>query len=101
MLRWLAATAAIAAALPACDHESEYAAAANALIRSDKCEEHARCNGIVLVVCYVPEGPSYYFDEDTVEVISACGGACVFETDEAQREVCATLCPPPAWTCEP
>lgn len=64
-----------------------------------ECEEKARCAGMVYVDCQAStDGPAYYFDEDTVEVIARCGGYCFLPE---HLEMCRATCPPPAWTCSP
>ncbi|RJQ37345.1 hypothetical protein C4552_01100 [Candidatus Parcubacteria bacterium] len=51
------------------------------------------CNGIVAINCHAEmDGPFYYVDEATGDIISTCGGECLFGTCEGQ-------CPPAAWTC--
>jgi hypothetical protein len=65
-----------------------------------ECEEVDDCNGIVLVDCRsAVDGPTYYFDEDTVEIISVCGGACWLPHPDPDRPEICRACPPPAWTC--
>lgn len=62
-----------------------------------ECSQVKECNGLVYVDCQVQtDGPGYYFDADTEAVISTCGGACQLREYQAQ---CATMCPPPQWTC--
>lgn len=55
------------------------------------------CHGILYVTCQ-PEadGPAYYVDFPTGDVISTCGGACRLLEHKDQ---CNSLCPPPEWTC--
>jgi hypothetical protein len=60
----------------------------------DDCEEIATCNGLVEIDCHsAVDGPRYYYDSDSGQVVSECGGAC----HDAE---CAAVCPPPQWTCE-
>jgi hypothetical protein len=95
MRAWLLVSG--AALLGACGNP--YVDAAEERSRGGHCEETGRCHGIVQVDCGAAvDGPLYYFDEDSVEVISVCGGAC-FTNDPVQLELCRTMCPPPAWTC--
>ncbi len=58
------------------------------------------CKDIVFVDCgSAVDGPSYYLNKNTGELISTCGGACWGATGEGRR-VCETLCPPPEWDCQ-
>ena len=51
------------------------------------------CNGIVAINCQAEvDGPFYYVDGRTGDIISTCGGECLFGS-------CEGMCPPPAWTC--
>lgn len=61
------------------------------------CKAIERCEGVLHVSCR-PEvdGPSYYVDFPTGDVISTCGGACRLP----DRDECNSLCPPPEWTCD-
>ncbi len=43
--------------------------------------------------------PNYYFNIETKQLISSCGGAC-WHPRGKQREICKTLCPPPKWECK-
>jgi hypothetical protein len=95
-MRWL-----VVLALAACEHGSgnPYVADAESMTGSGRCTEQQRCNGIVLVDCGAAvDGPAYYYDEDTVEVIGRCGGFC-FTPDPVEQERCRRECPPPGWTC--
>lgn len=57
------------------------------------------CGNLGMLDCGAAvDGPLYYFDANSLEIISTCGGAC-FAPDAQQLEVCRTLCPPPEWTC--
>lgn len=59
----------------------------------------SRCNNISLARCSVClDTPSYYFKNDTMQVISSCEGAC-WHPRGRQERVCKTLCPPPEWGC--
>jgi len=63
------------------------------------CDEEIDCENLVFVDCGGDvDGPTYYFNRDTGDLISTCGGACLLPQGD-QVEVCRTLCPPPAWTC--
>ena len=56
------------------------------------CEVERTCNGIIGVDCNSDvDGPYYYIDEKTGQIISKCGGYC---------EVGCTNCPPKEWSCE-
>ena len=44
------------------------------------------------------DGPLYYFDKATKDIISTCGGACMM-VDGPNAQMCQTQCPPPEWTC--
>ena len=63
---------------------------------SPGCELRAVCGHLVYVDCgSSTDGPSYYFDSDTDELVAKCGGFCwmPMEPDEC------VACPPPGWTC--
>lgn len=54
-------------------------------------------NGIVSFDCGAAvDGPHYYHDLATGDLVSTCGGACM-DPDDAQQTVCTMLCPPPAF----
>ena len=91
-VRWLALLA-----LVGCTNEYEEKAHERSGL---DCNELSRCRGIVLVDCQsAVDGPTYYFEEQTLEVISVCGGACWLpHPDPANPEVCRA-CPPAGWTC--
>lgn len=61
------------------------------------CTAGDSCEGVLYVSCQ-PEldGPSYYVDLTTEEVISACGGTC---RGPRAQERCQKQCPPPQWSC--
>jgi hypothetical protein len=86
--------------LAACGGDNPYVEAAEKQSGGSRsCKEVGRCNGIVSVDCRSStDGPLYYYDEDTVELINCCGGCC-FTPDPAKAEDCRLNCPPPAWTC--
>ena len=57
------------------------------------------CGSIGLAECpSCIDSSSYYFNIETKQLISRCGGAC-WHPREEQEEVCKTLCPPPQWEC--
>lgn len=59
----------------------------------------SKCNNISLARCSLClDTPSYYFNNDTMQVISSCEGACWHPQDEQVR-ICKMLCPPPEWSC--
>ena len=102
-MRWLAVLA-----LAACTESGkggsppshDFVAAAMARSGGIQCSEQGRCNGIVKVDCKsAADGPLYYFDEDTAELINCCGGCC-FTPDPAKQEDCRLNCPPAGWTCD-
>jgi len=101
-MRWLAALALVLAACSESGNSpdsSAFVEAANARSGGIRCEEVSRCNGIVKVDCQsAVDGPLYYFDEDTVDLINCCGGCC-FTPDPAKQEDCRVNCPPAGWTC--
>lgn len=43
------------------------------------------------------DGPSAYVNVRTNEIVSVCGGACWHPRSLVQKDVCRTMCPPPAW----
>ncbi len=45
------------------------------------------------------DGPLYYFNLQSEQIISVCGGACFLPEGE-QQLVCATMCPPVEWDCQ-
>jgi len=106
-MRWVAVLT-LPLALAACPESGKggtnnqvFVEAGNARSGGSRCELIARCNGIVKVDCGAAvDGPLYYFDEDTVELINCCGGCC-FTPDPAKQEDCRLNCPPPGWTCSP
>ncbi len=52
-------------------------------------------NGIVRFNCGAEvDGPEYYINLDSGELVSSCGGACM-DPDPEQHRVCQTMCPPP------
>src|SRR3989338_1049420 len=57
------------------------------------CDQIAgRCNGIVGINCHVEvDGPFYYVDEKSGEIISRCGGDILGGSSDQ--------CPPKEWTC--
>lgn len=61
------------------------------------CDAPVLCNGLAFFDCNVKGGGAgYYYDTATVALVSQCGSPCV-NPDEAQKKICETLCPPPAW----
>ncbi|MDB4961139.1 MAG: hypothetical protein JWP01_1138 [Myxococcales bacterium] len=72
---------------------------ANALTGEDNCNVEATCGDLVYVDGGAAvDGPAYYFDRSG-GLISRCGGACFLPMMPEQVDECATLCPPPDWTC--
>ena len=68
-------------------------------IDQTNCSDIKYCGDIGELNCGAEvDGPLYYFDKQTEEIISTCGGAC-WRPDEEQQVVCETLCPPPSWDC--
>jgi hypothetical protein len=99
VMRWLAilVLAACESGSPGTSHD--FVAAGNAMSGGSRCMELGRCNSIVKVDCgSAADGPLYYFDEDTAELINCCGGCC-FTPDPAKQEDCRLNCPPAGWTC--
>lgn len=97
---WKPVLIAVVLTVYGCSGSNDFEAAAEDHSGGLDCTEVARCNGIVKVDCQsAVDGPLFYFDEASHEVISTCGGACFVPMDPQQQEVCRTLCPPPAFTC--
>lgn len=65
------------------------------------CKVHdLTCDGVVGIDCdSAADGPYYYVDEKTGEILSSCGGACR-TSDEEQIEICETKCPAEEWNCK-
>ncbi len=58
----------------------------------EECELERMCGGGWGVDCQaLVDGPYYYVDPETLEVIATCGGACWVEVCED--------CPPEGWSC--
>ena len=52
------------------------------------------CNNLVAINCKAEvDGPFYYVDVRSGEVVGRCGGECI-------PGGCPTLCPPKEWTCK-
>ena len=64
------------------------------------CDPLVSCSGIGKINCGAElDGPLYYYDLQSEEIISVCGGACMAPDDE-QKIVCQTMCPPAEFICE-
>ena len=58
-------------------------------------------NGIVRIDCSRLDGPRYFFDESTREIISICPfWGCDILKDNEQNQTCKTECPPKQWPIE-
>ncbi len=58
----------------------------------EECELERMCGDQWGVNCMAPaDGPYYYVDPETLEVVATCGGACWVEACED--------CPPEGWVC--
>ena len=69
-------------------------------IDQTQCDAIEYCNDVGRLDCGSKvDGPLYYFNMHSEEIISVCGGAC-FNPGEDQQLVCETMCPPPQWSCE-
>jgi hypothetical protein len=69
-------------------------------IDQTNCSDVEYCGDIGKLNCGAEvDGPLYYFNIQSEEIMSICGGAC-FRPDEEQQVVCETLCPPPSWDCD-
>lgn len=56
-----------------------------------ECNVSARCGDIVGINCKAEvDGPYYYVDKNTHEIISRCGGYCMMGCEN---------CPPQEWSC--
>lgn len=65
-------------------------------LRSGECWKRAVCGALTYVDCGI-DGPEYYVNTETEDVVASCGFACIALE---QQEYCARNCPPRAWTCE-
>jgi hypothetical protein len=58
------------------------------------------CKNIGLAECpNCLDMQKYYFNIETKQLISSCGGAC-WHPNAEQKEICKSLCPPPKWKCK-
>jgi hypothetical protein len=58
------------------------------------CELERVCGSLIYVDCHSEvDGPAYYADGKTLDVIATCGGACMNVDKPCD-------CPPTAWTCK-
>jgi hypothetical protein len=63
------------------------------------CTLDKSCGDIVGIDCNAAvDGPYYYVNKVSGDIISKCGGFCL-TSDPEQLEICRTMCPPPAWDC--
>lgn len=64
------------------------------------CSPPVVCGELVKIDCGAAvDGPLHYLRRKTGDEVSLCGGACMHPMGK-QVEVCKTMCPPPAWTCD-
>lgn len=61
-----------------------------------RCTYKAECGELAMISC-MPEvdGPVYYVNKDSGDVVETCGGACMMPS-----ETHCNSCPPESWTCD-
>ena len=60
------------------------------------CIVERTCGNMVGIDCHSNvDGPYYYVEKESGDIISSCGGACM-----SQPEYCKENCPPKEWTCD-
>jgi hypothetical protein len=98
-LCWLSALAATSAEPSRVNNEADLREAeAYRQERISGSKNHFVCEGIgVLDLGAATDGPLYYFNDSSRQLISVCGGACWHPRTESQTAMCANLCPPPQW----
>lgn len=77
------------------DAYAPYAEEVREGLASGRCKKDRGCGTLAFINCGVEvDGPGYYVDTATGQVLEVCGGAC-----RARREELCVACPPPEWTC--
>ncbi len=65
-------------------------------LASGQCHVNSTCGELSFVDCgMAADGPAYYVNTKSNEVLEVCGGACM----AGPREDFCVACPPPEWTC--
>jgi len=61
-----------------------------------ECEYAGSCNNLVAINCKAEvDGPFYYVDVKTGEIVEYCGGSCMGDSD-----IYCQNCPPKEWNCK-
>jgi hypothetical protein len=61
------------------------------------CEYAGECGNIIVVNCHAEvDGPLFYVDKETEEIIEYCGGYCMGGTSG----IYCRNCPPKNWDCD-
>tara|TARA_B100001179_G_C18595458_1_gene407016 strand:+ start:204 stop:527 length:324 start_codon:yes stop_codon:yes gene_type:complete len=64
-----------------------------------RCELVSQCNDMAYIDCMsAADGPSYYVDSQSMEVLGKCGGFCMIVPEEGSDS--CQQCPPESWTCK-
>lgn len=65
-------------------------------LASGECRVDGTCGELSFINCRIEaDGPGYYVNTASGEVLEVCGGACMM----GPREDMCVACPPPEWTC--
>lgn len=62
------------------------------------CKQAGSCGDLVYVDCNsAADGPAYYAQKDTLNIVMRCGGFCMSATSNNAQGYC-NECPPKEWT---
>lgn len=64
------------------------------------CEVARICDSVIGINCNSEiDGPYYYVNKNSGEILSKCGGYCL-TADQEQIKICQTKCPAEEWNCQ-